>query len=204
MTPLTQCEGCARHVRVIEARCPFCGRARGAETVPAPMTETPRGLSRALLTTLGVTLSLVACQGRGQASQPHPIVAAPYGAPPPPQDAGSVASQAVWHVTLPSPIRMAARAQTPLEISVTNPGSSALDPGRGRMSFRVNGEPSPALDLAFHNGTFEPHWESLPPRATVRDQRNVLEAVMPTPGEYLVELLIGGRPVDARRVTVVP
>jgi len=159
-------------------------------------------MSRALLTTLALGSLAAACQNS------HPVIAAPYGAPPP-LDVGArprvqVPTAASWLVTLPDPITMAMRARIPLEIVASNLSDSAIDPGRGRIRFRVNGESSPVLDMAFGNGVMLPHWESLPPHATVRDQRMVLETIMPTPGEYLVELTIDGQRVAARRVTVVP
>lgn len=195
---LMPCDTCARHVVVTARACPFCGHPRApGDAHPSP--ETPRALPRALVAALGLSIAWSGCQST------HPTLAAPYGAPPPPQDAQPrVASSATWQITLPSPIALAARARTALEISATNPGERAIDPGRGRLRFRVNGQDSPLLDLAFSNGVEAPGWESLPPGATVREQRMVLESLMPAPGEYLVELLIDGQPVTGRRVTVVP
>ncbi len=63
MRALTLCDGCLRHVRVADARCPFCDRPREASAEPA-LELAPRPLPRAVIATLGVTLSLAACPSR--------------------------------------------------------------------------------------------------------------------------------------------
>ena len=218
MIPLSPCEVCARHVRVSESSCPFCGEARHA-AARSFLPEAPRGASRAWLTALGATLAVEACQGRtsGAAQQvgpqaqvappqvaPHPVIAAPYGAPPPPSDGGPVARVPSWLVTLPDPIPMSARATTALEISATNLYDAPIASGRDRIRLLVNGVPSPVFDLAFGNGVRGPEWEMIPPRTTARDRRMIVEALMPTPGEYALELQVDGRRVAARRVRVTP
>ena len=55
MIPLSPCEVCARHVRVSDVRCPFCGEARRA-AARSSLPETPRGASRAWLTALGANI----------------------------------------------------------------------------------------------------------------------------------------------------
>jgi hypothetical protein len=197
MHALTFCEGCSRHVREADPRCPFCDAPRAATTSP-PLEPTPRSLPRALLATLGVTLTVGACQS-------HPVIAAPYGAPPPPPtDAAPVPPQLSWFITLSDPIAMAARSRTPLEIVARNLYDRPIDTHRERLTMRVNGQESAAFALSFGNGVMGPEWQTVPPRGTARDARNLLEALMPTPGEYLLELFLDGRRVAARRVTVTP
>src|SRR5579862_544785 len=75
------CPGCQRHVRAVEARCPFCRgelTPSGADALPSP----PSGLSRAELYWYGKrgvavamgASALVACGGN-----PQPLP--PYGVP---------------------------------------------------------------------------------------------------------------------------
>jgi hypothetical protein len=63
MPPLAPCTVCARHIRVDEAACPFCGKSIGL-------------LRRRALAALGVTLAL--------ATAGCPRSGNKYGAPPPP------------------------------------------------------------------------------------------------------------------------
>ena len=62
MSALAACEACARHIRVREERCPFCGHETSttfrAITVRPPPTA--RHLSRAALFALGAA-SLTGC-----------------------------------------------------------------------------------------------------------------------------------------------
>jgi hypothetical protein len=213
MIPLSPCEVCARHVRVSDVRCPFCGEGRRA-AARSSLPEAPRGASRAWLTALGATLAVEACQKQTNVAAqqmgpppqvaPHPVIAAPYGAPPPPRDGGPVARVPSWLVTLPDPIPMSARATTALEISATNLYDAPIASGRDRIRLLVNGVPSPVFDLAFGNGVRGPEWEMIPPRTTARDRRMIVEALMSTPGEYALELQVDGRRVAARRVRVTP
>ena len=62
--PLHPCSSCARHVRVTDARCPFCGRARVALSIAG-----------ATAIAVAVAATAAAC-----ASQAPPIAA--YGGPP--------------------------------------------------------------------------------------------------------------------------
>ncbi|MFO0627099.1 MAG: hypothetical protein U0325_15935 [Polyangiales bacterium] len=212
MHALTLCAGCSRHVRESDPRCPFCDAPRVATASPS-LEPAPRALPRALVATLGMTLSVGACQGRPTPpltpppprTEPHPVIAAPYGAPPPPPtDAAPAPPQLSWFITLPDPIPMAARARTPLEIVARNLYDRPLDTHRERLRLRVNGQESASFALSFGNGVMGPDWQTVPPRGTSRDARNVLEALMPTPGEYMLELFLDGQRVAARRVTVTP
>jgi hypothetical protein len=214
MHALTLCEGCSRHVREADPRCPFCDAPRATTTSP-PLEPAPRNLPRALVATLGVTLTVGACQSPGSTAaaqtppprrvEPHPVIAAPYGAPPPPPtDAAPAPPQLSWFITLSDPIAMAARSRTPLEIVARNLYDRPIDAHRERLTLRVNGQESAAFALSFGNGVMGPEWQTVPPRGVARDTRNLLEALMPTPGEYMLELFLDGRRVAARRVTVTP
>jgi hypothetical protein len=99
---------------------------------------------------------------------------------------------------------MAARSRTPLEIVARNLYDRPIDAHRERLTLRVNGQESAAFALSFGNGVMGPEWQTVPPRGVARDTRNLLEALMPTPGEYMLELFLDGRRVAARRVTVTP
>jgi hypothetical protein len=107
-------------------------------------------------------------------------------------------------VTLPDPIPMGARATTALEISATNLYDTPVPSRRDGLRLLVNGVPSPVFDLAFSNGVVAPDWDPIPPHTTARDRRMIVEALMPTPGEYALELQLDGRRVAARRVRVTP
>lgn len=79
---LVQCAACRRHVRVADARCPFCGAAASAERV-APLPEL-RGRSRAGRALLGITLGLGAAQAAAACGTAMPT-ADPAGAASPPE-----------------------------------------------------------------------------------------------------------------------
>lgn len=220
MRALTLCDGCLRHVRVADARCPFCDHPREASAEP-PLELAPRALPRAVIATLGVTLSLAGCPSPAGVTtsepprsdppralpprvDPHPVIVAPYGAPPPPPDARPVAPHATWRITVSDGVSMARRATTPFEVVAVNPYDVPVETHRERLSLRVNGQESAAFSLSFGNGVLPPNWATLPPRGEARDARNLLEALAPAPGEYLFELFHDGQRVAARRITVVP
>lgn len=54
--PLHACDGCGRHVRANEDRCPFCAHARGR--LPATVTKVA-----AVAATIAVGVALSACYG---------------------------------------------------------------------------------------------------------------------------------------------
>jgi hypothetical protein len=112
---LRPCPSCARHVRVSEPACVFCGAALGEalRASPAPVPPSVR-LSRAALFALGTSaLSLgAACgastgallpPGAGDAGETENVEAgydagsttAPYGLPPTPEDAGADTSTVI-------------------------------------------------------------------------------------------------------------
>ncbi len=221
MVMLTVCGGCSRHVRVGDARCPFCGVV-GRPGDEVANVEVPRTVSRAVLATLGATLALEACHESAGQTVPRstadaavvrrthveatPRIAAPYGAPPDPGRAllPPAVRDLVWFITMSNTIPFAARANTPLLISASNPGRGVVRPERHRLRLRVNGVLSPAFDLAFQNGTMDPAWEQLGPGQRVSDTRRILLALFPAPGEYLLTLEWDGRRVAGRSMTVTP
>lgn len=92
---LIACSGCRRHVRGLEARCPFCGSVR--EPVSIENVSMSR-MSRAA--TLAATLAIAGCQSERPVISNDPAKATPatdarvveeptvapviYGGPPPP------------------------------------------------------------------------------------------------------------------------
>lgn len=56
MSHLVPCPGCERHVRVLEASCPFCKTALDLSSTPPPILPSQR-LGRAALFAFGVTLA---------------------------------------------------------------------------------------------------------------------------------------------------
>jgi len=78
--PLAPCAECRRHVRNIEAACPFCGAQREAAVVEAaPVIR----LSRAV--TFAAVIAIAGCQSEPQANPivRDPVAAKPSAAPTP-------------------------------------------------------------------------------------------------------------------------
>ncbi len=102
MRHLVPCEGCQRHVRSDEGRCPFCGATVRGDS-PAPVLP-DRPLSRAALFVFASTVALgSACQStsdQGPAARPQPDPTAqgplpgPAETPSPPPAADAGPSQA--------------------------------------------------------------------------------------------------------------
>ncbi len=88
---LLACPSCARHFRVDDERCPFCGAARpeSFDTAPAPEPP-PRGLSRAALAAVrvagvvgsgaAIAIALSGCHRSSDAGLNQMTL---YGGPPP-------------------------------------------------------------------------------------------------------------------------
>ena len=77
---LTPCDGCGRHIRVLETACPFCGVAAVCRSVPEVRALKP-GLGRAALFTVGAAMIAAAgCSDDGM-TPPGGFNDA-YGAPP--------------------------------------------------------------------------------------------------------------------------
>jgi hypothetical protein len=92
---LAPCPTCARHIRVRDSLCPFCGAVLGESfrTVPAPRALATR-LTRAALYALGAgTIGLAsACSSSSEpadAGVDGPVATPAYGAPGMPFDAAS-------------------------------------------------------------------------------------------------------------------
>jgi hypothetical protein len=69
---LRACVSCARHVRVSEVACPFCGSALGESFRAAPAPQAPAGrLTRAALFALG-SATLALTQACSSSSTPAP------------------------------------------------------------------------------------------------------------------------------------
>lgn len=79
MSSLVPCPGCARHVRVDEPSCPFCGADGGLGRASPDRRSLATRLTRALIFA-GATAALVTC-----GDEP---IAQPYGAPPEPDHGG--------------------------------------------------------------------------------------------------------------------
>ena len=191
-TPLAPCPACQRHLRIDASACPFC-------SADVPRQEQARSdriathVSRAALIAMGA----FAAVGCSSPSASDGTIAQPYGAPPMP------APHLNWTLSASSSsIKMAERAAFRLTISVTNADAVANDPRRGTITFRVNGQPSSAADLAFGNGTLTPDWQSLPPGATATDARDIGATLFEAPGTYVIELWVGGESVSQVSVDV--
>ena len=76
MSALVPCLACRRHIRSHETRCCFCGAERTPLAEPVRQVALPRGVKRATLFALSVTLAGQACA--------EPSAIAIYGAPAPP------------------------------------------------------------------------------------------------------------------------
>jgi hypothetical protein len=92
-SPLRPCPTCARHARVTEAACPFCGHALGAAFRATPSPREPaRRLTRAALLAFGSGTSVLAPSCSSSSSNNNTSFIAPYGAPPIPDASLSVDS----------------------------------------------------------------------------------------------------------------
>jgi len=77
MSAFIPCSSCRRHVRRMEAVCPFCAASlAGTAGVPQVRSVVARGVSRSTLFAMGVSLAASACEADNST--------AIYGAPTPP------------------------------------------------------------------------------------------------------------------------
>ena len=77
MSAFVPCSSCRRHVRRMEAVCPFCAASlAGTAGVPQVRSVVARGVSRSTLFAMGVSLAASACEADNST--------AIYGAPTPP------------------------------------------------------------------------------------------------------------------------
>jgi hypothetical protein len=190
-TPLAPCPACQRHLRIDASVCAFCRAAVEPSVAARPSVATH--VSRAAIIAMG-TLAAVGCSS--SSSPDDGTIAQPYGAPPTPMRLNwtLAASQ--------SSIKMADRGAFRLTIAVANSGGFAVDPMRSSISFKVNGQASNELDLAFSNGVRGPEWGMLPAGATATDARDIGMTLFPSPGKYVVELLVNGDAVSQVSVDV--
>jgi hypothetical protein len=88
---LRPCPACARHVRVSEAGCPFCGATFAESFRASPRPQPPAArLTRAALFALGTGTLALAPGCSSSSSAAPPVVAEPaYGGPPQEGDASS-------------------------------------------------------------------------------------------------------------------
>ncbi len=166
-----------------------------------------------MLVALGASLGELACRTRTSGAaqsvtvhvdeSPHPVIAAPYGLPPPPEELRR-GPEPTWRITLSEPISLRACASTPLLVSATNDYDALVLTHRTRVSLKVNGAPAPAFDRVFQQGEAPPGWEAIPAHSTVRDERVMLGSLVNAPGEYEFALFLDGRRLAARRITVTP
>lgn len=92
---LEPCPSCKRHVRTDETVCPFCAAEIRGALANAPTRAQPlQRLGRAALLTFGLTASasaLVACDDDAPSDTDDASIVQPvYGAPVPPEDAGTL------------------------------------------------------------------------------------------------------------------
>ena len=106
----------------------------------------------------------------------------------------------------PTRLSLADRDRFRLSIAATNLTDDAVDPQLYAARLLVNGEPSPAFDLAL-NGVMPAAWDVLPARETSPLVELPLGAALfPEPGEYLLVLRVEvpeWDPVEASQTVVV-
>jgi hypothetical protein len=79
-TPLVPCARCARHARVTEASCPFCGAEIAPNEARARIVPgTTRRLGRAAAFVFGASVAAVACESEVTVSDPGEEASGPSG-----------------------------------------------------------------------------------------------------------------------------
>ena len=91
-----------------------------------------------------------------------------------------------------------------LQVAATNQGDATVNPQRHRLSFFLDGRPCTVADMAFGNGAMVHEWLALPPGATVRDERELGEALFTAPGEHELAMRFLDVEVARLRVRVTP
>jgi len=108
----------------------------------------------------------------------------------------------------PPPLPMARRGELALWIVAHNGGSRRADTRRDQLEYLVNGQRSLMLAMAFGNGLREERWSMLAPGDTIREARGTGsdpsfgESLFPAPGDYVLELRQGGRPVATVKMQI--
>jgi hypothetical protein len=101
-------------------------------------------------------------------------------------------------------ITMADRDTWELRIEATNVGTTPVDfIAVNQPTFRVDGEPSMALNMAFGNGGVPSTWAALPPGVTANPAR-VGVSVFDAPGDHTIEMTTSGGAVVSLVVHVAP
>ncbi|EDM79906.1 hypothetical protein PPSIR1_22731 [Plesiocystis pacifica SIR-1] len=93
-----------------------------------------------------------------------------------------------WAIELePAVVSMAQRDELSIRYRVTNDGDATLDASAYGLQWKLDGEDSMVLGMAFGNGLRDGRWAALPPGASVDDRRVGLE-LADAPGEYTITL----------------
>lgn len=122
----------------------------------------------------------------------------PVAEPAPPADNPSVS----WTLSvIPSTFAMSQRSRVRIRVVATNDGTTTVDPGRGPLEIRVNGQSSMEANLAFGNGGRAARWSALPAGESVDDSRVGL-GIFPRPGDYDLVLHLPAGDVARARVHV--
>lgn len=112
--------------------------------------------------------------------------------------------RARWEILLePGTVSMAKRSKLDLRYRVTNEGTDPLDAKAYSLDWRVNGEGSMSLSLAFNNGRYPRTWHQLPPGESIEDRR-VGVHIADKPGEYVITLHHLGHEVAQATLRVTP
>jgi hypothetical protein len=105
----------------------------------------------------------------------------------------------------PSSLTLDERATFRLGVTATNEGDEAVDPGLFGLVLLVDGERSPAFDLAVGNGVVPAGWDRLDAGASTTPVHWPLgEALFPAPGEYHLALQLGEDEQSTATVVVTP
>jgi hypothetical protein len=139
--------------------------------------------SRLALASLSVaaSLALLACE--------RPAVGPSAAPDEPPTDEVEEAAPGslAWTLTVePSTFTFAEIDEVRLHIEVRNTGTATVKPLHP-WDFRVDGEPSMALSLAFGNGVRPQNWQALPPGESAVDER-IGVAFVDATGEHVVSV----------------
>lgn len=106
----------------------------------------------------------------------------------------------------PTRLAMAERDRFSVGLTATNRSQDALDPGVYGARLFVDGERSPAFDLALGNGAIPAGWQLLPAGETTPVLQWPLgEALFEAPGEYelVLRLDTGGATAESSTTVVV-
>lgn len=107
----------------------------------------------------------------------------------------------------PTQLSMSERDRFRIGLVATNTSDEAVDPHLYATQLLVNGEPSPAFDLALGNSVVPAKWDLLPPGDTTPPIEWPLGAALfPEPGQYVLLLRFewdGWTPVESSATVTV-